>query len=82
MPAALSLPAEITVAARETGEPERVTLGGLPRRVLAVRNTWRIDDEWWRTPISRLYYELELPGGRVVTLFHDLISGRWFRQAV
>jgi hypothetical protein len=78
----LSLPREITVAATPSGEPERVTLGGLPHRVTTVRNTWRIEDEWWRAPVSRLYYELELPGGRVFTVFHDLVSGKWFRQSV
>jgi hypothetical protein len=82
MPDTLSLPHEIIVATNPAGEPGQITLGRIPLRVLAIRNTWRIDDEWWRIPISRLYYELELPGGRVATVFNDLVSGKWFRQAV
>jgi hypothetical protein len=44
--------------------------------------TWRIDDEWWRTrPVSRLYYSLLLEDGRTVTVYRDLVSGRWFKHA-
>ena len=43
--------------------------------------TWRIDDEWWRErAVSRLYYSLLLEGGRTVTVYRDLVSGRWARQ--
>ena len=41
---------------------------------------WRIDDEWWRKPISRLYYLLEFTTGSRFTVFQDLITGRWYRQ--
>lgn len=48
--------------------------------VAAIRETWRIDDEWWRRPISRLYFAVVLENGRPVTLYRDLRSGRWFLQ--
>jgi hypothetical protein len=41
---------------------------------------WRIDDEWWRKEISRMYFHVTLEGGRVLTIFQDLIAGAWFRQ--
>jgi hypothetical protein len=27
-----------------------------------------------------MYYELELADGQVVTLFHDRLADRWYRQ--
>jgi hypothetical protein len=48
--------------------------------VAAIRERWRIDDEWWRRPISRLYYVLALEGGQMLSLYRDLEDGRWFLQ--
>jgi len=48
--------------------------------VETVLETWRLDDEWWRMPISRRYYEVVIEGGRRMMLFQDLITGRWFSQ--
>jgi hypothetical protein len=47
-------------------------------RVLAVREVWQIDDEWWRLPISRLYYEAVLENGKLLTFYHDLVDGGWW----
>ncbi|HET7558402.1 MAG TPA: hypothetical protein VFK80_00460 [Limnochordia bacterium] len=41
---------------------------------------WRIDDEWWREPISRRYYRLLLADGRILVVFCDLLSGLWYAQ--
>jgi len=45
-----------------------------------VLEVWRIDDEWWRRPIARRYFEALLQGGRRVVLFEDLATGEWFEQ--
>jgi len=50
------------------------------RRIDEIIETWRIDDEWWRTPISRRYVEVVLEGGGHVVLFEDLTIGQWFMQ--
>ena len=47
---------------------------------MAVRERWRIDDEWWRDLISREYYALVLEDGRPVVLFRDLVAGGWYGQ--
>src|SRR5579885_3499544 len=52
-----------------TGEPLLLRRNGRQQRVRAVQNAWRIDDEWWRQPISRQYYELVLTGGTLLTVF-------------
>ena len=61
--------------------PAAVYVGRRWMRVREVLDAWRIDDEWWREqPISRLYYRVLLEDGMALTLFHDLLSGRWSRQ--
>lgn len=67
------------VTARD-GEPLAVTLRGTRRRVLGIQDRWRIDDEWWRQPIARMYFVLAIEGDQLVTIFHDLIADSWFLQ--
>jgi hypothetical protein len=51
------------------------------RAVACIQDRWRIDDEWWRErPVSRMYYQLQLESGRVITIFHDLHGGSWCEQ--
>jgi len=72
-------PEKIEVAAQE-GRPFVVRLKKRPVLVKDVVNMWRIDEEWWRKPISRLYFSLELENGARLTVFNDLSSGGWYRQ--
>jgi hypothetical protein len=46
------------------GRPAAVTW---QRRELVreVVNQWRVDDDWWRVPISRTYYTLRMPTARL-----------------
>jgi hypothetical protein len=76
----LNVPKEIHVMADEHGSPVFVWISGKQRRVVHIRNTWRIDDEWWRQEIARRYFDLELGNGSVTTVFQDLISGEWHQQ--
>jgi len=77
----LGQPKAVTVRADEHGEPVHVRIPGRPaRRVAVVRECWRIDDEWWRRPISRVYRVAVLDDGKVITLYHDLLEGTWYVQ--
>jgi hypothetical protein len=51
-------------------------------RVETVGEVWRVDDEWWRQPISRRYVEVMLEGGKHTVVFEDLTNGRWFIQSI
>jgi hypothetical protein len=69
------------VEADAEGRPVAVTLSGRRLGVVAVQDAWRIDDEWWRArPVSRLYYEVALEDGRVVTVYDDLDRRLWSAQ--
>ena len=48
--------------------------------VETIVEIWRMDDEWWRKPVSRLYVETVLEGGKRVLLYRDLVTGEWFVQ--
>ena len=80
---ALNAPEVVSVELDVIGQPRAVGRSnnkGGGRAVEAVLESWRIDDEWWRLTISRLYYDVMLEGGRHIVLFKDLVTGDWFAQ--
>ena len=78
----LNRPRPLQVEAGEDGRPIAVWLSSRRHAVEAVLETWRIDDEWWRErSVSRLYFSLLLEDGRTVTVYRDLVSGRWWEQS-
>ncbi len=76
----LNVPRPVTVVLQE-GEPSVLVDGSRRERIAQVQDSWRIDDEWWRKPISRRYYQVLLESGSLRTLFHDLIADTWFEQS-
>ncbi|MDT8342513.1 MAG: hypothetical protein RQ751_13460, partial [Longimicrobiales bacterium] len=74
----LDAPHGVTVHADPHGNPVAVRVGRARLRVEAVRERWRIDDEWWRAPIHRVYHQVVLEDGRVATLYRDLVDGGWY----
>ena len=55
---------------------------GPRREVETFGEIWRVDDEWWRAPISRRYVEVILKGGKHTVLYHDLTTDGWFEQSI
>ena len=77
----LKLPSPVEVEASNQGVPLRLKLAGAWQDVTLVRRPWRIDQLWWRgEPVRRDYYRVAAEDGPPLTLYHDLISGEWFRQ--
>ena len=76
----VNAPVPIVVETGADGEPAFVTWRGRRIGVAAVADRWRTDDEWWRSPISRLYRLLVLADDRLLTVFEDLLTGRWYVQ--
>ena len=70
---AINVPKEVVVELDAMGMPRLV--GGVT--IEAVIETWRIDDEWWRTRIARRYHEIVLDGGKHAVLFEDQMSAEW-----
>ena len=79
----LNAPTPLKVQVDEAGRIVSVWRHGrlTPRTIAAVQDRWRIDDEWWREhAISRLYYEVILDDGTLLTIYHDLVANLWFEQ--
>lgn len=76
----LNQPRPVEVVTDSLGRPSTIHLASRARRVEHIRESWRIDDEWWRTPISRQYVRVVLDTGRLVTLYLDLEEQRWYLQ--
>ncbi len=76
----LPRPVEVTLD-RHSGQPRLLHERGRDREIERIQDTWQVDDEWWREPISRRYLQVVLRDGALRTLFHDRISGRWFEQS-
>ena len=52
--------------------------GSIP---VEVCNRWRVDEAWWRRPVSRDYYKLV--GNNLLALVYlDLVDGTWHLERV
>ncbi len=77
----VNTPEPVRVEEDAAGGPVVVRFGRRRQRVASIEDRWRIDDEWWRAEaVSRLYYNVALVSGQRLTLFKDLVSGKWYRQ--
>lgn len=76
----LNEPQPVAIEASENGLPRAMLWKGVYRKVHAIHDTWRIDDEWWREEIARRYFEVELESGRRLTVYHDLHTDAWYSQ--
>ena len=76
-PRRLAVPRRVTVGAGDEGRPLLVE----HRTVETVRESWLVEDRWWTDrPLRRRYWEVVTTCGRDEVVFHDLESGRWWRQ--
>jgi hypothetical protein len=76
-PRRLAIPRRIAVRAAPDGAPQSVS----GREVDAVRESWLVEDRWWTDkPLRRRYWEVVTTAGSDEVVFHDLVSGRWWRQ--
>jgi hypothetical protein len=76
-PRRLAVPRRVAVSADDEGRPQLVD-----RRVVdSVRESWLVEDRWWtERPLRRRYWEIVTTCGRNEVIFHELESGRWWRQ--
>lgn len=63
------------------GMPHAVMQDGRRRLVVAVRDSWRVQDRWWTDePVDRSYFDVVLEPGRPALIFRET-SGEWFMHA-
>ena len=70
----------IDVELDSNGQPASLRLDGSAEQV-EVCNRWRIEEAWWRRPVSRDYYKLV---GRdlLALVYLDLVDGTWHLERV
>lgn len=77
----LASPRRTRVETDARGRPRAVLFEGELQDVATIQDRWRIDDEWWReAAVIRVYYQVQLASGRVVTVYGDLVGGGWWEQ--
>ncbi|HVP03617.1 MAG TPA: hypothetical protein VMT10_13680 [Solirubrobacteraceae bacterium] len=73
----LDVPRPSQVLAGRGGRPIEVD----GHEVVAVRESWLIEDRWWaERPLRRRYWEVVTIDGRDLVVFRDLERGAWFRH--
>lgn len=79
----LEEPLRVDVTLDTANAPREIhwTGSGESAVVLEVCSRWRVDDDWWRLPITRIYYKLRTEEA-LLELFQDCSSGEWFLERV
>ncbi len=75
------LPTSLTFTSPVAGAGSHACPGPRIYSVLEVCSRWRVDDDWWRVPISRTYYKLRTSDA-LLEVYHDLIGGGWYLERV
>ena len=77
----LNLPAPIP-ARLESGSTVAVTPSVKRKeQIAAIEDSWTVDLWWWAPqPAKRDYYRLCLADNTTMTVFHDPLAGKWYRQ--
>ena len=71
------LEGELGVLTGPGGLPEVLVASGGRRRVEAVAARWRVETDWWRSPVRRDYFRCLLDDAECVDLYRDLETGLW-----
>lgn len=72
----LNAPRPIVVTA-PAGKP--TAIDDVP--VEAVREEWRVADQWWTdAPVRRRYFDVVLESGKQIVVFYDKGKDAWFTQ--
>jgi hypothetical protein len=57
-----------------------ISARGERQQIVKIEERWCIDDEWWREPIERRYYRVQLESGSLRTIYEDLVEKTWHEQ--
>jgi hypothetical protein len=69
--------AEVSVRTGTGGAVTAVRLDGRWEEIDRVAARWRVETDWWRTPVRRDYWRCLLHGGDCVEICRDHSSDRW-----
>ena len=64
------------------GIPIRLRLDGAAHGEVGICNRWRVDDDWWRTPVARAYFKVVTRDGLLGTVYLDELRGTWHLERI
>jgi len=67
----------VEVRADARGAPLALRTASGWQGVREVVNRWRVETDWWRTPVCRDYLRCLLAGDECVEVFRDATTGTW-----
>ncbi len=68
----------IQVTAAADHAPRAFAWRGEWHPVERIFNRWRVVTDWWSDEAQREYYRLTTSDGRLVEVYRDMVSGRWY----
>jgi hypothetical protein len=72
----------VQVETDEAGTPIRLRMDGVAHGEVGICNQWRVDDDWWREPVARVYFKVVTRDGLLCTVFWDEIRGTWHLERI
>lgn len=78
----LRRPIKISVAIDDRGGPRSFYGSGNYYEVVEVCNTWRVDADWWKRRIARIYYKVETREGLLCDLYLDEVKDAWYLERI
>jgi hypothetical protein len=75
----LNPPRQLTVTEHH-GMPAELIERNRRHKIVRIQDVWNIDDEWWREPIIRRYFQVVIDTGAIRTIYQDLVQNTWHEQ--
>jgi hypothetical protein len=74
-------PPKQLIVTEHKGMPDVLIEHNRRHKVVRIQDVWCIDDEWWREPITRRYFQIVIDTGTIRTIYHDLVHDTWHEQS-
>lgn len=71
-------PRPIQATTNPQGKPAALAWDQRLHPVAKIYDAWYVSRFWWRKPVRRTYYRVELQDGRVKVVFRDLEEDTWY----
>ena len=80
-------PVKIGVDVDDQGKPRAFHVNRSRYEVVEICNTWRVDADWWKRRIARIYYKVETykvetREGLLCDLYLDEVKGAWYLERI
>lgn len=75
-------PIKIDVVIDGQGRPSSFRWDESHHEVVGICKSWRVDTDWWKRRIARIYYKVETGEGLLCDLYLDEVGGKWYLERI